>query len=229
MKKSNKLLLAGFLTLLLFITAIHITLYAKYKSGNYTLFNENESLAQSPMQLFPNILYVSVRDVPYATVTFSDVAAVERDEEKGIQYVQKGDTLQITGKIGQPGFRRPAVFHLPYNATVSMYNSSLSFRSGKTTATMNPVFYLQNSQAAFSGTDGALHMGNVKIIASDNSTASFNGKTETAQLEVNLASSSLEAPEGSFGQVSITTDSLSHISLQSKILLKADIKTSTPR
>ena len=229
MKKSNKLLLAGFLILLLFITLIHITLYAKYKSGNYTVYNESESLAQSPMQLFPNILYVSVRDVPYAMVMFSDVARVEKEGEKEIQYIQKGDTLQITGRAGQPGFRRPAFFYLPYNATLSVYNSSLLFRPGKTTVSANPVLYLQNAQARFSGTEGSLQMGHVQIVAAASSGAAFDGKTEVAQLEVQLSNSTLEAPEGSFDKVSIVTDSLSHISLPSKILLKADVKASTPQ
>jgi hypothetical protein len=44
-----------------------------------------------------------------------------------------------------------------------------------------------------------------------------------------LSNSGIEAPEGDFGQLSIVTDSLSRISLQSKLLLKANIKTSTPQ
>lgn len=229
MKKSNKLLLAGFLILLLFITVIHVTLYAKYKSGNYTVYHESESLAQSPMQLFPNVLYVSMRNVSYATVIFSDVAKMERDEEKNIEYVQKGDTLQITGGKDPIGFRGPTVFHLPSNVTLVANNSSLSFRTGQTKAPVNPVLYLQGSRAEFSGTEGPLQMGHLKIVASDGTVASFNGTTKVDQLEVQLSNAVLQAQEGDFGQVAIVTDSLSHISLQSKILLKADIKTSTPQ
>ena len=228
MKKSNKILLAGFLTLLLFITAIHITLYAKYKSGNYTLYDESENLGQSSLQLIPNILVVTIRNVPYGTVVFSDVARVEK-EEKGIQYVQKGDTLQITGNNNQPGFKGPVVFHLPANAMVSLQNSSLVFRPGKTAVPGNPVIYLQKAKAYFSGTEGALKMGHLKIVATDGSTASFEGRTQVEQLEVQLSNSELQSPGGDFGQLSIDTDVQSHISLQAKTLLKAAIKTSSPQ
>ena len=40
MKKSNKLLWGGFLTVLLMIAGIHIALYAKYKNGNYTIYHQ---------------------------------------------------------------------------------------------------------------------------------------------------------------------------------------------
>lgn len=226
MKKSNKILLAGFLFLLLFITAIHITLYAKYRSGHHTLYSESESLAASPLQLMPNILVVAIRDVPYGTVMFGDVARVEK-EEKGVRYVQHGDTLQITGNNHQPGFKGPAVFHLPANATLSVQNSSLVIRPGATKAPGNPVIYLQKAQVEFSGNQGALKLGNLKIFASGQSGASFYGNTQVEQLEVQLSASVLRSGEGRFGRLSIVTDSLSHISLPSKTLLKAAISTST--
>ncbi|HVF82488.1 MAG TPA: hypothetical protein VM884_11160 [Flavisolibacter sp.] len=229
MKKSNKLLLAGFFTGLLLITAIHITLYAKYKAGNYTIYNSAEDLTPQSMHTFPNILFVSVRNVPGATVQFSNVAQVEKGEGVDIQYVQKGDTLLITGKkdAHREDFQDPVAFYLPHNATLSVFNSSLYFTAGKKIAGNNPVIYLQNSQAFFSGEAGPLQFGQVKVEASDSSTLAFQGNTQVNTLEVKLLNSTIEYTEGNFGQLSIVTDSLSRISLQSKHLLKANIKSIT--
>ncbi len=231
MKKSNKILLAGFLTGLLLITAIHVTLYAKYKAGNYTIYHAEDGLERQSMQTFPNILFVSVRYVPDATVKFSDVAGVEKSEEAGIVYVRRGDTLLITGSdsANQRGTGHPVAFNLPYNATVSVFNSYLSFEGGKKMAESNPVIYLQKSQAIFFGTKIPLQFGHVKVVASDSSAVMFHGNTQVSNLEVQLSNSSIEYTDGDFGQLSIVTDSVSRISLQSKHLLKANIKTIAPR
>src|SRR5829696_7722228 len=105
MKKSNKLLLAGFLAVVLLISAIHITLYAKYKAGDYTIYNPEDDLTAQSMQSFPNILFVSVQNVPLGNVKYHDVAQVEKGEEDDIQYVRKGDTLVITGKDNERGLQ----------------------------------------------------------------------------------------------------------------------------
>ena len=226
MKKSNKLLLGGFLAGLLLITAIHVTLYAKYKAGNYTIYKAEDDLAAHPIQTFPNILFVSVRNVREATVKFSDVAGVVKDEAAGVVYVRKGDTLLITGmdSTNNNDFNYPVALHLPYNATVSVFNSFLSFKPGKKSAESNSTIYLQKSHALFSGIGNQLQLGHLKVVA-DSSTAKFVGNTQVSNLEVQLSASSIEYTDGDFGQLSIVTDSVSHISLQSKHLLKANIKT----
>jgi len=226
MKKSNKLLLGGFLALLLLISAIHISLFAKYKAGDYTVYN-SEELASQSMQSFPNILFVSVRNVPGANVTFGDAAQVEKAEESDVQYVQKGDTLLITAKdTSNPGgFKYPVSFQVPNNATITAFNSSLVFRAGKKAAERNAVVHLQKSTAYFSGTNRPLQLGHVKLFASDGSRASFQDNVQVNNLEVQLSNSSLEYGDGDFGQLSIVTDSLSRLSLSSKHLLKANIKT----
>lgn len=231
MKKSNKILLAGFLTGLSLITAIHVTLYAKYKAGNYIIYNTEEERKPQAVQTFPNILFVSVRNVNDATVKFSDVAGVEKSEETGIVYARRGDTLLITGSdsANQEDVRHQVALNIPYNATLSVFNSFVSFKGDKKMAESNPVINLQKSQALFSGTGLPLQLGHVKVIASDSSAAMFRGNTQVKNLEVQLSTSSIEYTDGDFGQLSIVTDSVSRISLQSKHLLKANIKTIAPQ
>ena len=228
MKKSNKLLLGGFLTLLLILAAIHIALYAKYKAGDYTIYNEEDDLTSLSMQQFPNILFVTLRNVPEGTVKFSDVAQLEKGKEDDFQYTRNGDTLQITGTANQQEYRRPVTFYLPANATLSLFNSSFVFEAGKEVTQNNPVVYLQNSRAIFPGNQGPFSLGHLRIVASDNSGVYFRGNTQVARLDVRLLNSEIEATESDFGQLSIETDSLSRISLPAKQLLKATIGTTTP-
>lgn len=228
MKKSNKLLLGGFLTLLLFITAIHLSLYAKYKAGNYTVFHAEEELGSLPMQQFPNILFISVRNVPEAIVRFSDVTKVGKDTDDNLQIVQKGDTLQITGRGAQQELEPPTTIYLPHNATLSVYHSSLSFMAGKKTIQNTATIYLQTSNAIFHGKESPLQLGRLQLVASDRSQVMFLGNTQVGQLDVRLSNSEIETTEGNFGQLNIVTDSLSRISLPAKQLLKANIRTTTP-
>lgn len=226
MKKSNLLLLVGFLGIIVFISAIHITLYAKYKSGDYTIYNEEEDLAADAMHTFPNIAFVSVRNVPIADVRFSEVAQAEKGLDEDLQFTRKGDTLEISPKSGANYDRvRMQAIYLPGNVTLSLTNSSLSFSPATKATQINPVIYLNKSDVMFLAAEDIFRLGQVKIIAADSSSASFQGKINIASLDVNLAKSSIQFKDGDFNQLSIVTDSVSRISLQSKHLLKATIKT----
>ena len=225
MKRSNKLLLGGFLAVVLLITFIHITLFAKYKAGNYTIYNAEDELAPQSMQMLPNVLFVTVRNVPDAAVKFDDAARVEKISDSEIQYIQRGDTLLITGSGHHNDMRDRIAFHVPRNATLSVFNSSLSFGSAKKGKENNPVIYLNKSQVIFSGANDPLQLGHIKVVASDSSAVLFHDNMQVNTLDVQLAHSSLKCGTGNIGQLSIVTDSVSRISLQSKHLVKANIKT----
>jgi len=230
MKKSNLLLIVGFLGIILLVTAIHISLYAKYKSGDFTIYNEEEDFVADALQTFPNIAFVSVRNVPVVNVKFSDVAQVEKTDNEDLQYSRSGDTLVISAKVGADRDRIGLhALYIPNNVTLSVFNSSISFLPGKKTAEINPVVYLKKSKVYFLGEERPFQLGRVKIVATDSSSASFFGNTQVGNLDVQLSQSSVEYKEGDFGQMSIVTDSSSRISLQSKHLLKANIKTIAPQ
>ncbi len=225
------MLVGGFLAGLLLISAIQVTLYAKYKRGDYTLYKPESNLTSESMLTFPNVLFVSVYNVPNATVNFSDAARVEKDEESSIKYVQKGDTLLITGSGGahHRDANYPVALDLPYNATLSVFNSSLSFRTGSQTTESNPVINLRKSEAWFLGTKNPLRFGNVRVIATDSSTAAFRGNTQVNSLDVQLSNSSIVYTGGDVGRLSILTDTVSRISLEARLLAKANIRTITPK
>ena len=228
MKKSNKLLLGGFLTVILLIAGIHIALFAKYKNGNYTISKAIEETSNERMQSFPIVSHVVIRNVRTAGVIFSDMAAVERNKEDLIKYEQQGDSLIITGHYyndDQPDGRSQVNFTLPHNVTLHAVNSYLNFVKAENTEGINPVLYLQNSYATFLPRNEPYLLGSVKVVASDSSYVSFQGNTQINQLDVQLSNSTLEYNRGEVGQLNILTDSVSRLSLQTKHLLKAKITT----
>ena len=228
MKKSNKILLGGFLTVILLITGIHITLYAKYKNGHYTVYQPGDNEKAPAMQSFPGISVITIRNGT-AVISFGDVLSVEKGKEKSIQYIQQGDSLVISPRNEEERFmnRSPVKLILPLNVTISAYNSNISFEKGKENPGANPTIFLYNSNSTFAFSGKAIQLGHVKVNASDNSTAALHGNSQLGHLEVELKNSSLEDDGGDIGQLSIATDSASQLRLQSKHLLKAKI-TSIP-
>ncbi|MET0464832.1 MAG: hypothetical protein ABW007_16840 [Chitinophagaceae bacterium] len=228
MKKSNKILFGGFLTLILLVTGIHISLYAKYNSGHYTVYQPGGKDKLPPMQSFPNVPVVIIRN-SNAVISFGDSLSAEKGKEKFIQYVQQGDSLLIMPRNEKEGFRNrgPVKLILPYNISLSAYNSSISFEKGKGNAMANPSIYLYNSDAIFAFSAKPIRLGHVKINASENSNAVFHRSIQIDHLDVQLKNSSIEDEAGDIAQLSIATDSTSQLILQSKHLLKATI-TSIP-
>lgn len=224
MKNSNKLLLGGFLLVVGLIATIHISLYAKYKAGNYTAYDPDAYLPAGPLQTFPGVLVVELRDVPSATVQFSDQTQVQKVDGQEVNVVQKGDTLLISSKdsADRSGFDENVNLRLPNNATLLAYGSSVVLTTARNKAPANSSFYLQRSSLRVTGRGAGLER--LNVTASDESTVSFPDSTAIGRLDVQLSNSSIRYSEGNIGNLFITTDTLSRISIPSKHLLKATIK-----
>jgi hypothetical protein len=226
MKKSNKLLFGGFLALLLLITIIHLTLYAKYKAGDYSVYNAEEEFTNESMQLFPNVLVVNINDISGATIKFSDAARVEKAEDQ-IQYTQKGDTLMISPKVTShiEDQRHSFLVHVPYRAKLSVFNSLVYVKPSQKPSQDSSAMYLDKSTAVFPEQKGAMHHGHLGIAAFNESLVVFVGKAQVDYLNIQLSNSGVEARESNFGQLSITADSVSRLYLPAKYLSKTNINT----
>jgi len=225
MKKSNKILLGGFVAALLLLTAVHLTLYAKYRSGDYTTYNPDE-LQSMVMQSFPHVKFVSVRNVEQATVSFGDSVQVRKSDDETFTYVQRGDTLHISGidSLNRQRSWSEVILNLPRNAAVQAYNSTLSFTDRKGALKNDAFVYLEKSKAHFFSGDEPLRLGTLKLIATRNSGITFDN-TSIDDLHVSLSDSELEDRKGSISQLTISTDSLSRIALQAKHFSKAKSDT----
>lgn len=223
MKRSNKILLGGFLIAVLLLSALHFSLWAKYKKGDYVAYQPEDELASMVMQSFPHVKFVSLRHVPNLNVRFSDSAEVEEGRGDELRYTQNGDTLVISAKdsVGQGQNSGELAMRLPRNASVHAFKSSVSFTDGKGAQGGNPVLFLDQSSARFYGTT----LDFLSIHAVNRSSVEFAG-AQIAHLQLQLQNSALEDTEGNIGQLSISTDSLSRVALQAKHFSKA--KSNTP-
>ncbi|HZH94827.1 MAG TPA: hypothetical protein VEY06_03040 [Flavisolibacter sp.] len=225
MKKSNRILLGIFLTAVLLVAAVHVTLYAKYRSGDYTVLDDMQSMV---MQSFPHVKFVSVSNMS-VSIGFADSAQVEKTEDKEIRFYQKSDTLHIVGTDSSDNgkYNHFLTINLPINTSVSGYNTALSFVNRTEVGPQNFSMYLNNSELLFSdrregGDDKSnkikpVSFGNVKVTAMNNSVVAIDDThTVIDNLDLELANSSIRDNKGSIGRLSIKTDSLSHISLQAK-------------
>ncbi|MBO9658183.1 MAG: hypothetical protein J7527_05100 [Chitinophagaceae bacterium] len=228
MKKSNKILLGGFLVVILLITGIHITLYAKYKSGYYTIYKPEDKNNQASMQSFPNVSNVVVRDCG-AKIEFGSTLSIDKGNRYFIQYEQRGDSLVISVRDSEDKRVRRGGVHLvlPADVTVSAFNSDISCDNVNDSANIHPAFFLDHSDISFRSPGKSSVLGHVKVNAWNSSGVYFLGNAVVSHLEVELKNSSLEYHDGEIGQLSIATDSSSQLTLQSKHLLKAKI-TSIP-
>jgi len=226
MRTSNKLLLGGFLAVLLLLMAIHITLYAKYKKGDYTTYHSREHDRRAVLLSFTGIRHVKVHGVWGVKAVFAEKAQVMEGISDKIKFVQKGDTLEISGKPYINLYEEAQAFiQLPYNASFSLSGSYLMFGTGSSAPQHNPSIRLEDSRADFTGTQGLMQLGHVQIEATDSSTVGFGAGTRVGHLQVQLSDATLENTAGEVEQLSILTDSVSRISLPVKQLLKASIKT----
>jgi len=223
MKKSNQILLGGFIVVIVLITAIHISLYAKYKSGQYTIYKPQEKTEVKGMEQFPGVRKVTLVTLQHVQIQFAEQAAVQKGRD-GVRYQLYGDSLVISGG---PHQQHPLYITIPVAVTIRSVGSMLQFEKGKLMTLPGASIYLDSSIAVFGEADKSIHLQNVQIVATNHSLASFADSSTVQNLEVLLKKSSLECLRADAATLSIITDSLSGISLQAKLLLKAKI-TTTP-
>ena len=115
MKKSNKLLLLTAVLPLILLGLVHLSLYARYKAGNFVTEKQLRSERYERKEL-PAPVVLWVRGVDYVDVIPSDTFAVEFDKQitrkrtqvvqagmaaysylPELHYSRRGDTLEIVG------------------------------------------------------------------------------------------------------------------------------------
>lgn len=225
MKKSNILLLSGFILSIIFISAINLSIYANYKRGNYTIFVDDATVRPDAMQSLPGIRVVSIRDLKNTDIEFADVMQVEKDTI-AYRYTTLGDSITFSpGNSNRNERHRRNLIVVPYSAQLHLYNSTVAFTGSGVEWSKTSAITLHRSGAEFLGKPNSLNIDRLDIIGLDSSTVSIGKNTRVKQLQLQLETSTLNETGGMIDSLSIATDSLSKISLQTKHLLKATITT----
>ncbi len=103
MKTSNKILLGAFLTSMLIIVSIHITLYAKYKKGEYKIAGDEMWLPNMLTYPLEDVKYVSMENLENVIVTPGDSTKLQyekadEDDNNILSVTKNRDTLFLKGK-----------------------------------------------------------------------------------------------------------------------------------
>ena len=103
MKTSNKILLGAFLTAMLIIASIHITLYAKYKRGEYKIADDEMWLPNMLTYPLDNVKYVSLENLDNVTITPGDSTKLQyekadEDDDNILSVTKRQDTLFLKGE-----------------------------------------------------------------------------------------------------------------------------------
>ncbi len=150
MRTSNKILLGIFVVPLLMITALHITLFAKYKSGNYVAMKtvEEDRFIRPALK---NIDSIAVFGLDNFSIVASDSLLVEIEKSKYgyLHYAIEGNILVIHGDSviqhpdGSKDIQRSyqlVKLHLPSSIKIMADNSNLSLE-GSTDSTKAGSYY----------------------------------------------------------------------------------------
>ena len=231
MKTSNKILVSAFVLALLILVSVHLTLYAKYKKGEFSVV-PNEWQPNLATLSLDNVKYLSVNNIENVTLHLSDSSKIAYEkpgtsDDDVLSFTTKNDTLFVTGKNNTGNirwFRRTDVY-ISQNLPLHFVNSQvhLSQRKG--------MFKAEG--LAFSLDSSSLHidkLGNptskfllLTIAARNKSHVSLND-TYLNSLQLNLSNSSVEE-EHRFNadSIEISTDAVSKIAFRAQNLTKAKL------
>lgn len=135
MRKSNKILLGGFVALVLITIGVHVTLYAKIKNGDLVVLRDGTD-EQMERIVAGNIKHVLIKGMEECRIVTGDSAILEmnKNRNKNFRYRVAGDSLIVEAGLSDEDYatgRRiyvAATLHLPpvESITASYSNVFLS-------------------------------------------------------------------------------------------------------
>jgi len=202
MKTSNKILLIFFVAALLMMTAIHLTLYAKYKRGEVSSFQDIREgrFEEHPL---PAIKYVSVTGLRRCNILPSTESKIRifRMKESRLKYTILNDTLFITGDSTytmqdfEHGYavNRTVNLYLPGVERVDAFYTGLSLSGGTDSMTaVSCSVNLSKRSDLNVGEWGKPNFFNHLQVKADGSSASLADKTIINELNLQADKSQID-------------------------------------
>lgn len=223
MKKSNKVLLGGLLTIILILVAVHVALYARYKAGIYKPYNEEQTEEARNVKEFGNARQIDIRNLRNVVVRVGDRLRVEQfgEDADNIMLMERGGAVQLSVKDStnnQQVFNYVIVY-MPENSIVTSYNSYLRVEGvqGKIIKGLN--FSTSGGHLNFQQQKNMVQIDSLNIDATNNATIELDN-ARVDKLSVRLNGSELIDRQAVINRLNLNADSTSRISLQTKNLLK---------
>ena len=228
MRTSNKILLGGFVAMILIITSIHVVLYAKIKNGDLITFREIEDAGERIV--LGNVKYVSITGFVECRIVPGDTAAIEvgRNWLKSFKYRVVGDSLFVEGGLREAEYvmgsrvDAPITLYLPPVESITANYSKVFLRGAEdSTNAISRTILINNSELNVTATTRELKPAYWKSLQVNalNSQTIFTEGAVVNELSVNLLSkSSLTDAGADLQHFSLQVDSTSTVSLRKKSL-----------
>jgi hypothetical protein len=228
MKKSNKILVGGLLTIILIVLAVHIGLYANYKAGNYVPYTDKQAEEATNIKEFANTRSIDIRNLNNVVIRVGDKMRVE-------QYGEDNGDIGLTEQNGNVQlFRKDTthaaeIFHyvivyVPENTVVTSHKSYIRVESTNNKAIGHLSFNTTGGSLGFEQGNNRLQIDSLQVQATNRATVVLQNINIDA-LSIQLNASELIDRAASINRFSLEADSTSQINLQSKNLIKLITKT----
>ena len=209
MKKSNKILMVIFLTAILIVAGIHVSLYAKYKSGNVSAYTEqqpNENLETYPLS---NRQQVRLENIGTVLVYVSATPSLKYEKgQKDIKVTEEGGVLVVSAPkwTTGDGSRDVAVrIYADSSLLVSLKNSrAILYNTGDSNSHLNIV--LDDARLVTSDdTPHKLVMDGLNVSAVNQSEIRLN-EIRINKLALNLQRSVFAEDKSAFQEIQLIAD-----------------------
>lgn len=238
MRTSNKILLGIFLVPLIILTLIHVTLYAKLKSGHYVAMKtvqEDRFMRYAPK----NINSIAVYGLNNFNIMPSDSLKLEIEKvpNSHLHYAIRGDSLIILGDSGinRPGGSADAErsyqvvnLYIPSAANILADNSDVNLRGSKDSLKANSYHFSLSGSAGLKidddGNDSAhVYFKVLTIQASHSDGIELTARSHVADLQLTLVESAFTDNGASIDKLLINADKPSSITLKGDNLAKLNL------
>lgn len=225
MKKSNKVLLVAFLSFLLILAAVHLSLSAKYKNGQYTVYTADKLGIEDVA--YNGIQNVVLKDLGNVNIGIGNAAKVGKESKAQQDYTveQKGNTLYVTGKdfVGHQTRSRTAIWvTIPSGGSIAANNVMMDVEQDSTVANGSMNVSLSNARLHINQYQKRLSYDSISVRAVDGSVVEIR-RSNIRSLNLNLKGSFFNESENAIGNLQLAVDTSSEISLTAPNLIKAKI------
>ena len=217
----------AFISFLFFISAVHLSLSARYKSGEYTAYTGEVDTRQKTA--YPGVKQIVLKNLGDVTMQVGDTASVSASDDGCEEYsvTHQGDKLYITAtkpKAIDVRYRGQLWVTIPVGATITATYTDIFVwqKAGHNGTGFNAV--LDSSRLALVQERPTMNFDSVSIQAANHSNILLR-KTNISNLNILLRQSSIDEKKSELGSVQLNVDSSSELSLSSRNLLKAKINT----
>ena len=228
MKTSNKLLLGIFLTIIILTSIVQLTVYAKYKRGEFTSFKREDLVPMNSLAV-PAVRFISLKGLGSCAIKPSETLKLEIQKDRAdiIKYHVLNDTLyidnpKVSGDQLERGSRTNGLVNIYLPASVQLNAAYSVFRVwGADDSTSAPSYNISLGKDCrlfinFSGTKTASVYFNQLNINELKSTIDLDRHVVINDLKMQLSDSKLNDNQATIRKLTVDTDDNSTINLSGK-------------